>query len=350
MSTALSAAPPSLSYELYPPVNREATENVFNTIAALIVTDPDYVSVTYSGSPARRNASLELIEHLIQNTRLRPLAHLTRVGESRESLRNLICHFVSLGVLALRGDLPPDPGQWSGEFPFARYLIELIREVEEEHTAALAGGRLGVGVAAYPVRHPDSPCFEHDVAVLLAKERSGATYAITQVYFQAGEYTTLLKASRRAGVGIPITPGVIALNSLPRLNRLAKMTGVVPDPIQAHAPETAGADAERHRIGVDATVNLARRAFADGAPGVHLYAFNDHRGSLDEIERLELPRIRAISLIAGQGLPMAPERSWWWTTPLPPRSCNVRWPLGRTRWCIRPPSTSAGTPMRSETP
>lgn len=296
MSTALSAAPPSLSYELYPPVNRDATESVFNTIAALEVTDPDYVSVTYSGSPARRNASLELIEHLIQNTRLRPLAHLTCVGESRESLQNLIRHFVSLGVrgvLALRGDLPADPGPWRGEFPFARYLIELIREVEEDHTAALAGGRLGVGVAAYPVKHPESPSFEHDVEVLLAKERSGANYAITQVYFHPGEYTNLLEASRRAGVGIPIIPGVIPLNSLTRLNRLGKMTGVAPDPILAHALETAGSDAERHRIGVDAAVDLARRAFDDGAPGVHLYTFNDHRGSLDVIERLELPRARA---------------------------------------------------------
>ncbi|GAA5227663.1 methylenetetrahydrofolate reductase [Paeniglutamicibacter antarcticus] len=296
MSTASSAAPPSLSYELYPPVNRDAAESVFSTIAALETTDPDYVSVTYSGSPARRNASLELIEHLIRNTRLRPLAHLTCVGESRDSLQNLIRHFVSLGVrgvLALRGDLPADPGQWCGEFPFARYLIELIREVEADHTAALAGGRLGVGVAAYPMRHPESPSFEHDVEVLLAKERSGANYAITQVYFQAGEYTNLVQASRRAGVSIPIIPGVIPLNSLPRLNRLSKMTGVAPDPILAHALETAGSDAERHRIGVDAAVNLARRAFGDGAAGVHLYTFNDHRGSLDVIEHLELPRTRS---------------------------------------------------------
>ena len=296
MSIAPTTAPPSLSYELYPPVNRYASEGVFNTIAALETTDPDYVSVTYSGSPARRNASLELIEHLIQNTRLRPLAHLTCVGESRESLQNLIRRFIALGVrgvLALRGDLPTDPEQWRGEFPFARYLIELIREVEADHSAALAGGRLGVGVAAYPIRHPESPSFEHDVEVLLAKERSGANYAITQVYFQPEEYTNLVESSRRAGITIPVIPGVIPLNSLRRLNRLASMTGIAPDPILAHALETASSEAERHRIGVDAAVNLARRAFDDGAPGVHLYTFNDHRGSLDVIEQLELPRTRA---------------------------------------------------------
>ena len=298
MNIAASPAPPSLSYELYPPVNRAASESIFKSIEALESTDPDYVSVTYSGTHARRRASLELIEHLIQNTRLRPLAHLTCVGESKQSLENLIRHFISLGVrgvLALRGDLPSDPTEWRGEFPFARYLIELIREVEADHSAALAGGRLGVGVAAYPIQHPESPSFEHDVEVLLGKERSGANYAITQVYFRPEEYTNLVTAARRAGVSIPIIPGVIPLSSTKRLDRLASMVGVDPDPLLAHALETATSDAQRHTIGVNAAVNLAQRAFADGAPGVHLYTFNDHRGSLDVIEKLELPRTRQLA-------------------------------------------------------
>ncbi|PQZ91624.1 5,10-methylenetetrahydrofolate reductase [Arthrobacter sp. MYb227] len=298
MSIAASAAPPSLSYELYPPVNRAASESIFKSIEALESTDPDYVSVTYSGTHTRRRASLDLIEHLIQNTRLRPLAHLTCVGESKQSLENLIRHFISLGVrgvLALRGDLPTDPDGWRGEFPFARYLIELIREVETDHSAALAGGRLGVGVAAYPIQHPESPSFDHDVEVLLGKERSGANYAITQVYFRPEEYTNLVIAARKAGVSIPIIPGVIPLSSPKRFDRLASMVGVAPDPLLAHALETASSDAERHKIGVNAAANLAQRAFDDGAPGVHLYTFNDHRGSLDVIEKLELPRTRALA-------------------------------------------------------
>ena len=56
-------------------------------------------------------------------------------------------------------------------------------QVERRHSAALAGGRLAVGVAAYAHRHPESPSFQHDVEVLLSKERSGANFAITQVYF-----------------------------------------------------------------------------------------------------------------------------------------------------------------------
>lgn len=295
MSMALSTAPPSLSYELYPPANDAAAENVHRSIAELESTDPDYVSVTYSGTEARRKASVELIGHLISNTRLRPLAHLTCVGEDRASLESLVQHFVSIGVrgvLALRGDLPEEPGAWRGEFPFARYLVELIRDIEDRNTAALGAGRLAIGVAAYPVRHPESPSFEHDVEVLLAKERSGANFAITQVYFNALDYTGLTNAASKAGVSIPLVPGIMVLSSLRRLNRLAEMTGVAPDPALVHALETARSESERHYIGVTAAVNLARRALDDGAPGVHLYTFNDHRGVLDVVEQLDLPRAR----------------------------------------------------------
>lgn len=292
---SVSVAPPSLSYELFPPVSRDAEQSVYRSIDLLADTNPDYVSVTYSGSTTRRRQSLELIEHLVQNTKLRPLAHLTCVGESRDSLEILIRHFLALGVrgvLALRGDLPADPHEWRGEFPFARYLIELIREVEVQHSAALAGGRLGVGVAAYPIQHPESPSYEHDIEVLLGKERAGANYAITQVYFRPEDYRQLVTAARKAGVSIPLIPGVIPLNSLRRLKRVSQMAGVAPDPVLAHALETASDESERHQIGVRWVVDLARAAFDDGAPGLHLYTFNDHAGSLDVIDKLQLPRTR----------------------------------------------------------
>jgi len=298
-----TAAPPSLSYELYPPVHRDASDSVLETVAALEASRPDYVSVTYNGTPERRRASVELIRHLTENTRLRPLAHLCCVGETRESLDLLVRYFLSLGVrgvLALRGDLPEDPEAFRGELPFARYLVELIRDVERRHSAALAGGRLAVGVAAYAHRHPESPSFQHDVEVLLSKERSGANFAITQVYFQPGDYERLVEAARTAGVTIPIIPGIIPVSSVARLRRLAVLTGLPAERELLHRLETASSGAERHRIGVDHAAGLGRAALAAGAPGLHLYTFNDHRGSLDVIDAVGLPGTRAVPLDTGQ--------------------------------------------------
>jgi methylenetetrahydrofolate reductase (NADPH) len=291
-----AAVPPSLSYELYPPATPEAGEAVLRTIDELGATRPDYVSVTYSGAPARRRASIELIGHLTSNTRLRPLAHLCCVGETRASLDLLVRQLVALGVrgmLALRGDLPQDPQAVPGQLPFAQSLVELIRDVEARHGAALAGGRLAVGVAAYPNRHPESPSFLHDVEVLVSKQRSGADFAITQVYFDPAHYIGLLTAARAAGVTIPIIPGVMPLGNIRRLERLARMTGVRPDPALLHRLETASGEAERRRIGVHAAAVLARAALEAGAPGVHLYTFNDHRASIGVIEEIDLTVARS---------------------------------------------------------
>lgn len=290
------ATPPSLSYEVYPPATPRAREALNTTLDALAPTHPDFVSVTYSGTPERRRTTLELIHEILDHTRLRPLAHLTCVGESAETLTDLIRHFISLGVrgvLAMRGDLPTDPDGERGEYPFARYLIELIRRVEAQNAVALGAGRLSIGVAAYPVRHPESPSFQHDIEVLLGKQRSGADYAITQVYFRPEEYTGLVAAARTAGVSIPIVPGLLPVDDVRRLERLSAMTGVAPDPQLAASLESARTEAERTRIGVDFAARLARRALEDGAPGVHVYTFNKHRGATELVERLELPRRRS---------------------------------------------------------
>ncbi len=293
-----AVVPPSLSYELYPPATPASAEAVLRTVAELATTRPDYVSVTYSGTPARRRASVELIEHLVRDTRLRPLAHLTCVGETRESLDLLVRQFVGLGVrglLALRGDLPQEPGPADEELPFAQDLVGLIREVETRHGASLAGGRLAVGVAAYPNRHPESPSFLHDVEVLVSKQRCGADFAITQVYFDHLHYVRLVTAARAAGVTIPIIPGVMPMGSIGRLQRLAVMTGVRPDTALLHRLETASGDAERRCIGVQAAALLARQALEADAPGLHLYTFNDHRASIELIETLDLPAARTLA-------------------------------------------------------
>ena len=289
-----TAPPPSLSYELYPPRSAASADTLLRTIEELEPTCPDHVSVTYSGDEARRTGSLALLDHLIARTTLRPLAHLTCVGSTRAELEDTVAALVRRGVrgvLALRGDLPEDPGTDRGELRYAGELVELVRDVERRHSAALAAGRLAVGVAAYPTRHPESPSFRHDVEVLLAKQRSGADFAITQVYFRPQRYERLVAAARAAGVTIPIVPGIMPVTDPRRLQTLCRLAGLAPHPGLAAALEDAPGHAERHRAGVAFAARLARAALDAGAPGLHLYTFNEHRAALDLLERVDLPRV-----------------------------------------------------------
>jgi methylenetetrahydrofolate reductase (NADPH) len=289
---------PALSYELYPPRNAEAEEALWTTVRRLEDTRPDFVSVTYGAAGSNHEAAIALLRRLLTETTLKPLAHLTCIGSSREELTGLVERLIGggvRGILALRGDAPDGhshdaDGTQPGDVEHADGLVRLIREVEAQHTAQLAAGRVSVGVAAYATRHPDSPSLEQDVEVLLAKEAAGADFAITQVFFRPSDYAGLVRRARRAGVTLPIIPGVMPLTSTRRLKRLSGLAGIDVDQGLWDRLEGARSPEERRRVGVAATVELARAALADGAPGIHLYTFNEHAAALDVLDALDLER------------------------------------------------------------
>lgn len=310
---AARSAPIALSYELFPPKNDAAEATLWDTIRELETTNPDYVSVTYGANGSNRDTAVELLHRLLNETSLLPLAHLTCVGNTADELAEIISELLDHGVrgiLALRGDLPQTqtgPSEpRAGSLNYAQDLIELIRRVEQRRSALLCAGKVAIGVAAYPARHPESPSIEHDVEVLLAKQRSGADFAITQVFFHADQYKDLVTRARRAGVSIPIIPGVMPLTSLRRVQRLSNITGVEPSAKLLDDLGRADDAAQSRKIGVKATVDLARAALDAGAPGLHLYTFNEHAAALEVLEELQLlrpgrpsvgPRARASRLV-----------------------------------------------------
>lgn len=284
---------PALSYELYPPRNAAAEDSLWTTIRRLEDTRPDFVSVTYGAAGSNRDAAFTLLRRLLTETTLKPLAHLTSVGTSREDLTEIVDRMIGggvRGILALRGDMPEDADPVPDEVEHADGLVRLIRDVEAGRTAQLAAGRISVGVAAYATRHPESPSLEHDVEVLLAKEAAGADFAITQVFFTPSDYSGLVTRARSAGVTIPIIPGVMPLTSTRRLEKLSSLAGIDVDDALWSRLDGADSDAERRRVGVDATVELARSALDEGAPGIHLYTFNEHEAALDVLDALDLER------------------------------------------------------------
>lgn len=283
----------ALSYELYPPRSTAAAGNLWTTIRELETTAPDYVSVTYGANGHNHDTALRLLSDLITGSTLRPLAHLTCVGGTRRELRRTVDELLDLGVrgvLALRGDKPDGyvrPAEDS--LRYATDLIELIREVERGRTAQLAAGRIAVGAAAYPSRHPESQSRQHDLDVLLAKQCAGADFAITQVFFDAARYGDLVRRARDAGVVIPIIPGILPMTSVRRVRKLAELAGIDTPARLCRRLEHSGGDAEARRIGIEETTGLIRAALDAGAPGFHLYTFNQHSSALEVLDALNLP-------------------------------------------------------------
>ncbi|WP_185972503.1 methylenetetrahydrofolate reductase [Georgenia yuyongxinii] len=323
-----TATHPTVSFELFPPRKPELYEAVWQRVLRMAEAGPDFFSVTYGASGSSREASGELVRRLLAETSVPPIAHLTCVGADREQLAARVRGLLRAGVrdfLALRGDPPDGQTTWAppaGGLARSSDLVALIREVEAEELGCGPAARSGaageppsvvaqdlgvvpadavsVAVAAYP--SGTSHTREEELVALREKQDAGADFAITQVFYDADAYASLVADARDAGVHIPILPGILPLTDPRRLHRLEALSGV-PVPADLDALLRCDDDAERQRRGIDATIALIDGVLEAGAPGLHLYTFNQDRPALDVLEHLRAGGLRNPALLtppAGQ--------------------------------------------------
>lgn len=286
---------PTISFELYPPRSAAGSDSLWLTIAELARAEPDFFSVTYGASGSSRETSREVLRWIVAHTDVPVVAHLTCLGAPRAEVRAVAEGLIADGVrdfLALRGDPPADVTGWEPHpegLQRASELVSLLRELETGHP----GRALTVAVAANPWALRQAPAGDcGDLRALLAKQDAGADYAITQVFFEVEDYTRYLEAARDAGVTIPLLPGIVPLHSPTRLRRLEEISGVEVPPSILALLDAEDDDEARRSVGTTLGSELVEQVLAAGAPGVHLYTFNQHRGALDLLEGARL-RTRA---------------------------------------------------------
>jgi methylenetetrahydrofolate reductase (NADPH) len=264
----LLAQGPTYSFEFFPPKSDEELRTLARTLAELQPLAPSFVSVTYRGGAESRQRTHDLVSGMLHTTSLTPMAHLVCVAHSRLELAEILVSFRRAGVenvLALGGD-PAPPGV--GAPRELGYAIELVR-------LARAIGGYSIGVAAQPIGHPASPDRRSD-RDRLAEKLSEADFAITQFFFELGEYEELVAELADRGVDKPVIPGVMPVTSLASIPRMATMGAPVPDWMVGRlreAAETAGPDGVR-RSGVELATELSRSLLDRGAPGLHFYTLN----------------------------------------------------------------------------
>ncbi len=272
------------SFEVYPPRKPELQAALHATIQALAEAGPQFITVTYGANGSSRDASLDCLRYIRENTDVEPLAHLTCVGSTRAEITAVVDSFMEAGIrqfLALRGD-PPEgsdaTSDYLGELSSATELVQLIH--------ARGGNRVTVSVAAFPNGHPQSSTPQQDIDVLLTKQAAGAEFALTQLFFDAADYLQFAAAARQAGVTMPIIPGIMPVTSLGRLRRIVDITGErMPAELET-ALESAASPADARAIGTAHAVALCRALVAGGAPSLHLYAFNEHETVLAVLAQL----------------------------------------------------------------
>jgi methylenetetrahydrofolate reductase (NADPH) len=277
---------PTFSFEFFPPKTAEEDRLLWQTIRELEPLRPSFVSVTYGAGGSTRARTIEITEQIASDTTLLPVAHLTAVNHSTAELRSIIGNLAAAGVpnmLALRGDPPGDPqAEWTQHAEgvgYAADLVELMR----------AHGDFCVGVAAFPYGHPRSPSLEEDTKQLIAKFRSGAEYAITQMFFVADDYLRLRDRVTAAGCDVPIIAGLMPVTNMGIIRRSEQFSGA-PFPAKlgarfaavAHDPKSVRA------MGIYETSKLAERLLEEGVPGVHFYTLNRSKATREVWANLAL--------------------------------------------------------------
>ncbi|MEN9792177.1 MAG: methylenetetrahydrofolate reductase [Actinomycetota bacterium] len=272
----------TFSFEFSPPRSAAATLSLGRTIAELEPLAPSFVSVTYGAGGSTRDFTRDTVLWVRRETGIPPMAHLTCVGHTRAEIESLIASYVEAGVenvLALAGDPPSDGGPPpASDYVRASDLVSHLREIAD----------LSIGVAAHPEGHPRSPDLATDRRHLAAK-LADADFAVTQFFFEASQWTSLVEDLAALGVDKPVIPGIMPVTNIGQVRRMAELSGAeFPAWLAARLDAAAGPE-EVRRIGVEVATQLCADLLAAGAPGLHFYTLNKSTATREIYAQLGLP-------------------------------------------------------------
>ncbi len=261
-----------VSFEFFPPKSDEMEARLWDTVTRLEPLQPDFVSVTYGAGGSTRERTARTVGRIRRETALTPAAHLTCVDASRGEVDEAIAEFAALGVrsfVALRGD--PSAGVGTRYRPHPEGYAN-----GAELVAALSRhGDFDISVSAYPEKHPESPDFATDIDMLKRKVDAGATRAITQFFFDNDLYERYVDRVRRAGIYIPIVPGILPVHNFAQVANFAARAGAHVPAWLAERFDGLGNDPQTHMlvaaaVAAEQVVDLVERGVGD----FHFYTMN----------------------------------------------------------------------------
>lgn len=261
-----------VSFEFFPPKNAEMEAKLWQTIDRLAPLEPDFVSVTYGAGGSTKDATGETVKRLIDETGLKTAAHLTCVNASKSQVHDVVREYQTHGVnrfVALRGDpatgigsayvAHPDGYQTSAD------LIAGLKEI----------GEFDISVSAYPEKHPESRDFATDIELLKRKVDAGADRAITQFFFDNDLYESYVERVRRAGIYIPILPGILPVHNFRQVTNFCSRSGTHVPSWLAERFEGLDNDPQTHAlvasaVAAEQVLDLVERGVQD----FHFYTMN----------------------------------------------------------------------------
>ncbi len=263
--------PISVSFEFSPPKTDEAEASLWTAIKRLEPLQPAFVSVTYGAGGSTRERTHATVKRIVEETSLEPAAHLTCVAASRSEIDEIVQGYWGAGIrhiVALRGDMPGMEGPYQAHPDGYRSTPELIAGIRRI-------APFEVSVSFYPERHPDSPNHHHDVELLKAKVDAGASRALGQFSFDNEATARFRDDAARAGVAVPIVPGVMPTTAFRGVERMASRCGASIPAWLSRAYDGLDDDVESRRIVAAAVLaDQVQQLRGLGFDQYHFYTLN----------------------------------------------------------------------------
>jgi len=286
------------SFEVLPPLKGNGTEGLFSSIEKLKELNPLYINITthhseyvYRELPngqferlniRRRPGSIAIAAAIQQRFDIPVIPHIICSGATQEDIEYELIDLQFLGIenlLLLRGDKAKDDKVFTPTAGGHRHTTDLIRQVNAFNEGRFCDGSpikhpgpaFHYGVACYPEKHEEAPNLTSDMTHLLEKQRLGADYAITQLFYDNRKFFDFVDKARQMGITIPIIPG------LKPFAKLSQLT-VVPKTFHCDLPEELSREVEKcktdedaRRLGVEWCTEQCRQLLSHGYNNLHFY-------------------------------------------------------------------------------
>lgn len=285
------SSPLSFSFELFPPRTPEASAKLPGVVAQLAAMGPKYFSVTHGAGGSDQDGTYETLLAVVKHSGIETAPHLTCVGSTRANIAAHLQRYRDAGVkriVALRGDLPATALSASapGELHYANELVSFIRETHGDH--------FRIEVAAYPEMHPQADSPRTDFEHFCRKVKAGADAALTQLFYNADSYFHFVDRCAKAGITIPIVPGIMPITGYANITRFCNGCGAdLPRWIRLRLEELQEDKAALQDFGVEVVTRLCETLLRGGAPGLHFYTINQAGPTLRLWESLGLDSVHS---------------------------------------------------------
>jgi methylenetetrahydrofolate reductase (NADPH) len=293
-----NATRPLVSVEIIPPRRGGDVRRIYDAVASIMPFGPPFVDITSHSAEAvwdelpdgtfRRRVTRKapgtfgLCAAIKHRFDVDPVPHVLCNGFTKEETEDALIELNYLGienVLVIRGDgepRVPAAGRSVNEtgLDLVRQVTDMNRGTYLEPLLEATPTDFCIGVAAYPEKHVEAPNLEWDLDVLLEKQRAGADYAVTQIFFDNEVYFRFVKAARDRGITMPIIPGLKILTRPSQLQLVPKTFGAT---VPARLVEEVRAvpDDRAVEVGIAWALEQTRELFDRGVPSVHFYVMQN---------------------------------------------------------------------------